>query len=142
MGFGHKLASMGSIVQQIAESRAEIEQARLLVREAADRMDRLGNTDHKTRKLLSIVKAAVPSIAQKVIDRSMQVHGGLGVSQDTFLPLAFAGARCLRWADGPDEVHWRTAGRMELKYQQKESPLYKIGRYAPEAGQPPFRAKL
>merc|ERR1711879_948234 len=103
--------------------------------------DRLGNTDHYTRKLLSLVKAVVPSMTQKVVDRAMQMHGGLGISQDTFLPAAFVGARCLRWADGPDEVHWRTAGRLELSYQEKESRLYRIGRYEHDTSIP-FRAKL
>merc|ERR1719377_373823 len=102
-------------------------------------MDRLGNQDHYTRKLLSLVKAAVPSMTQRVLDRAMQVLGGLGCSQDSFLPVAFAGARALRWADGPDEVHWRTAGKMELAYQQKESPLYKIGRYQHPGDETPFR---
>lgn len=139
--FGSKLAEMGAIMQQIAETRAEIDQGRLLVREAADRMDRLGNTDKYTRKLLSLVKAVVPLMTQRVIDRAMQVHGGLGASQDTFLPLAFVGARSLRWADGPDEVHWRTAGRLELSYQMKESPLFQIGRYKHDTSTP-FRAKL
>mmetsp|Transcript_77846 Transcript_77846/g.252303 ORF Transcript_77846/g.252303 Transcript_77846/m.252303 type:complete len:437 (+) Transcript_77846:102-1412(+) len=139
--FGQKLAEMGSITQQIAECRAEIDQSRFLIREAADRMDRLGNTDPYTRKLLSLVKASVPAMTQKVVDRSMQVHGGLGVSQDTFLPMAFAGARALRWADGPDEVHWRTAGKLEMAYQLKESKLYPIGRYVHDTSKP-FRAKL
>merc|ERR1719162_2457657 len=103
--------------------------ARLLVRDAADRMDKLGNTDPETRKVLALVKAAVPSIAQKIMDRAMQVMGGLGASQGTFLPNGFAASRALRWADGPDEVHWRTAGKMELAYQQKSSPLYPIGLY-------------
>merc|ERR1712066_1121245 len=137
--FGQKLMEMGATVEAVSRCRSEIDQARFLVREAADRMDRLGNTDHYTRKLLSLVKAHVPSMTQKVVDRAMQVHGGLGASQDTMMWGAFVGARCLRWADGPDEVHWRTAGRMELAYQQNESPLYKIGHYAPEAGEPPFR---
>merc|ERR1719433_516748 len=83
--FGQQLSDMGSIIQQIAECRADIDQARLLVREAADRMDRLGNTDHYTRKLLSLVKAVVPSMTQSVIDRAMQIHGGLGASQDVML---------------------------------------------------------
>eukprot|EP00442_Polarella_glacialis_P047194 CAMPEP_0115119040 /NCGR_PEP_ID=MMETSP0227-20121206/44854_1 /TAXON_ID=89957 /ORGANISM="Polarella glacialis, Strain CCMP 1383" /LENGTH=372 /DNA_ID=CAMNT_0002520433 /DNA_START=73 /DNA_END=1188 /DNA_ORIENTATION=- len=74
--FGQQLSEMGSIIQQIAETRAEIDQARLLVREAADRMDHLGNRDHYTRKILSLVKAVVPGMAQKVIDRAMQIHGG------------------------------------------------------------------
>eukprot|EP00931_Biecheleriopsis_adriatica_P114883 TRINITY_DN90764_c0_g1_i1.p1 TRINITY_DN90764_c0_g1~~TRINITY_DN90764_c0_g1_i1.p1 ORF type:complete len:465 (+),score=77.11 TRINITY_DN90764_c0_g1_i1:83-1396(+) len=139
--FGKKLSQNDSIVQQIAECRSEIDQARLLVREAADRMDRLGNKDHYTRKLLSLVKAVVPSMTQRVVDRAMQVHGGLGSSQDTFLASAFLGSRCLRWADGPDEVHWRTAGRLELEYQTKESPLYDIGLYE-HVTRVPFRAKL
>lgn len=139
--FGKHLSEMEANTRIIAESRAEIDQARLLVREAADRMDRLGNKDHYTRKLLSLVKAVVPSMAQRVIDRSMQMHGGLGGSQDTFLPFAFVGARNLRWADGPDEVHWQTAGRLELAYQQKDSALYKIGKYEHDKSVP-FRAKL
>merc|ERR1719253_1443356 len=120
-GFGQKFCQMGSIIQQVAEIRAEIDQARLLVREAADRMDRLGNTDKYTRKLLSLVKAAVPSMAQRNIDRAMQVLGGLGVSQDSPLPVSFVGARSLRLADGPDEVHWRTAGKQEFSYQRDDS---------------------
>lgn len=139
--FGQKLSDMGSVVQTIAECRAEIDQARLLVREAADRMDRLGNTDHYTRKILSLVKAVVPSMTQRVVDRAMQIHGGLGASQDAFLFVAFIGARNLRWADGPDEVHWRTAGKLELAFQQKSSPLYGLGLYEHDKSVP-FRAKL
>merc|ERR1719482_125226 len=95
--FGQKLSEMGAVVQQAAEMRAEIDQSRLLVREAADRMDKLGNKDKYTRKLLSLVKAVVPGMAYRVIDRAMQVMGGLGASQDSFLPGALIGARCLRW---------------------------------------------
>jgi len=80
-------------------------------------------------------------MTQRIVDRAMQAHGGLGASQDTFLPVAFVGARSLRWADGPDEVHWRTAGRLELAYQQKDSPLYALGRYEHDKSKP-FRAKL
>lgn len=93
-----------SKLQDISKSRAEIDQARFLVWEAADRMDRLGNKDAETRKLLSLVKAVVPSMTQKVVDRAIQIHGGMGVSQDVFLPLAWISARTLRLADGPDEV--------------------------------------
>jgi len=139
--FGQQLSEMGKVVQDIAESRAEIDQARLLVRDAADRMDRLGNTDQYTRKVLSLVKAVVPSMTQRVVDRAMQLLGGLGGSQDSFLPYAFIGSRSLRWADGPDEVHWRTAGKMELAYQQKDSPLYRLGLYEHDKSVP-FRAKL
>jgi len=140
--FGQQFSEIGAIVQQAAEMRAEIDQARLLVREAADRMDRLGNKDKYTRKLLSLVKAVVPGVTQRVVDRAMQVLGGLGVSQDSPLPAALVGARCLRFADGPDEVHWRTAGKMELADQRKNSPLYKVGLYQHDHSQPPFRAKL
>jgi len=139
--FGDTLSSMGSFIQQAAQTRAEIDQGRLLVREAADRMDKLGNTDKYTRKLLSLVKAVVPSMTQNVVDRAMQVMGGLGVSQDTFLPVAYAGARSLRWADGPDEVHWRTAGKQELSYQRKDSHLYQLGLYEHDTSTP-FKAKL
>jgi len=139
--FGQKLATMGATIETVAKCRADIDQSRLLVREAADRMDRLGNKDHYTRKLLSLVKAVVPSMTQSVADRCMQIHGGLGSSQDSMLPGAWMGARALRWADGPDEVHWRTAGRLELAYQQKHSPLYEIGLYEHDKSKP-FRAKL
>merc|ERR1719160_1908123 len=140
--FGQKLSEMGSIIQQAAEMRADIDQSRLLVREAADRMDKLGNTDKYTRKLLSLVKAVVPRMAQGVVDRAMQVLGGLGCSQDSPLPVAFANARVMRWADGPDEVHWRTAGKAEFNFQRKDSPLYQVGLYEHDSSQPPFRAKL
>jgi len=127
--FKQKLSAIGKNPEEIAKSRCEIDMARLLVRQAAERMDRLGNTDRETRKQLALVKAVVPGLVQAVIDRSMQIHGGMGASQDTFLPMAFAGARALRWADGPDEVHWRTAYRMEMDQQRNHSPLYKIGPY-------------
>eukprot|EP01062_Namystynia_karyoxenos_P015154 TRINITY_DN154_c0_g4_i1.p1 TRINITY_DN154_c0_g4~~TRINITY_DN154_c0_g4_i1.p1 ORF type:complete len:439 (+),score=143.19 TRINITY_DN154_c0_g4_i1:100-1416(+) len=127
--FGSKLSGMGQVLQHIAECRADIDQARLLVRHAADRMDRLGNTDRETRKVLSLVKAVVPSMTYRVADRAIQVHGAAGLSQETPLPAILAGARSLRFADGPDEVHWRTAARLELSYQRKESPLFPIGMY-------------
>eukprot|EP00756_Hemistasia_phaeocysticola_P022345 Hpha_TRINITY_DN15828_c0_g8::TRINITY_DN15828_c0_g8_i1::g.188186::m.188186/K00249/ACADM, acd; acyl-CoA dehydrogenase len=134
--FKQKLTAIGKNPEEIAKSRADIDMLRLLVRQAADRMDKLGNTDKETRKLLSLVKAVVPGKAQDVIDRAMQIHGAKGVSQDTFLPFAFAGARSLRLADGPDEVHWKTASRLELEYQRKHSPLYQIAPYAPPSGEP------
>jgi len=140
--FGQNFAEMGSIIQQAAEMRAEIDMSRLLVRQAADRMDKLGNTDKYTRKILSLVKAQVPMMTQKVVDRAMQVLGGLGVSQDSPLPTTFANARSLRFADGPDEVHWRTAGKLEFSSQRKDSPLYKLGLYEHDHSTPPFRAKL
>mmetsp|Transcript_125482 Transcript_125482/g.287450 ORF Transcript_125482/g.287450 Transcript_125482/m.287450 type:complete len:326 (-) Transcript_125482:62-1039(-) len=122
--FGRKLAQFDTILQEIARSRAEIEQGRMLLRTAADNMDRLGNADPYTRQLLSLVKALIPSMVAQVADRSIQAHGAMGFSQDTMLASAYMGARWLRMADGPDEVHWRTAGRIELQ-RQKDSPLTK-----------------
>jgi alkylation response protein AidB-like acyl-CoA dehydrogenase len=128
--FGKKFATMDGILQHVAESRAEVEQARMLVAAAASRMDELGNADARTRQLLSLVKAVVPKMSQNIIDRAIQIHGAMGVSQDTFLVEAFKQARTLRLADGPDEVHWRTAGRLEMTMQQsRETPLGRLGDY-------------
>merc|ERR1719198_2815888 len=102
-------------------------------------MDRHGNK--LARQQLSLAKAVIPPLVQKICDRAMQVHGAMGLSQDTFLATAFAWARWLRFADGPCEVHLRTVGRMELKKQQGEQPLdgattlYRIGHYTPDASQ-------
>jgi alkylation response protein AidB-like acyl-CoA dehydrogenase len=134
--FGRKLSTFDTILLQVGQCRAEIEQARLLVREAADQMDTHGNADGHTRKLLSLTKAVVPEMAQRLIDRVIQAHGAMGVSQDTFLTEAFTSARTLRLADGPDEVHWRTAGRLELTQQgasdqrlSGSGALQKVGDY-------------
>ena len=112
----------------IGRARAKISTARLLVLDAAERMDRLGNKDPQTRQLLSLVKAIVPETIQEVVDSCMQLHGAKGFSQDVPLFPAFAGARWLRMADGPDEVHWRTAARIELAIQN-QNPLRKWGEY-------------
>ena len=113
VAFGRKLAEMGSIRQDIAQSRIEIEQARLLVLQAARMMDTLGN--RAARQEIAMIKVVAPTMAQRVIDRAIQAHGGAGVSQDTFLAAAWAGARSLRLADGPDEVHLESIARLELK---------------------------
>jgi alkylation response protein AidB-like acyl-CoA dehydrogenase len=113
VAFGRKLAEMGSIRQDIAQSRIEIEQARLLVLRAARMMDTLGN--RAARQEIAMIKVVAPTMAQRVIDRAIQAHGGAGVSQDTFLAAAWAGARSLRLADGPDEVHLESIARLELK---------------------------
>jgi len=126
--FGKKLVKFDTILQDIAKSRCDIESCRLLVCKAADMMDKFGNKDKRTRQLLSLVKAYVPITVQYVVDRCMQSFGAMGVSQDTMLFEAFLGARGLRLADGPDEVHWRTAARLELN-MQPESPLFDIGTY-------------
>lgn len=126
--FGKKLSQISSILQGIAKSRVDIDTCRLLVHRAASLMDERGNKDPETRQLLSLVKGHVPLTVQTLVDRSMQAFGAMGLSQDVPLFASFAGARWLRLADGPDEVHLRTAGRIELM-KQKHSPLYNIGPY-------------
>jgi acyl-CoA dehydrogenase len=116
--FGKRLAEHDVTVERIAESRIEIEQARLLVLRAAWLMDTVGNK--AARSDLAQVKVAVPAMALRVLDRAIQLHGGAGVCQDTFLASAWANARTLRLADGPDEVHRRQIGRLELKKHMTE----------------------
>lgn len=128
VAFRKKLSKMETIRQDIAKSRCDIEMGRMLVRRAAELMDKKGNKDPYTRKLLSLVKAHIPQMVQTIADRAMQAHGAKGVCQDTPLFHIFAGARLLRLADGPDEVHWRTAARIEL-HMQKSGPLKELGYY-------------
>jgi acyl-CoA dehydrogenase len=111
--FGKSLAEMGSVRQDIARSRVEIDQSRLLTLWAAHRMDTVGNKI--ARQEIAEIKVAAPTMALKVIDRAIQVHGGKGVSGDTWLASAYANLRTLRLADGPDEVHLETIARLELK---------------------------
>jgi acyl-CoA dehydrogenase len=111
--FGKELARQGVIQQWIAESRMEIEQARLLVLKTAWLIDTKGK--EAARVEVSAIKVAVPRMALKVIDRAIQVHGAAGVSQDTPLAELYAGVRTLRIADGPDEVHEMVIARRELK---------------------------
>ncbi|MDG2449647.1 MAG: acyl-CoA dehydrogenase family protein [Saprospiraceae bacterium] len=107
--FGRPLIKFSSIRQDIAKSRCEIEQARLLTLSAADKMDTAGNKEAKD--LIAMIKIIAPNMACAVLDRAIQAHGGMGVSQDTFLAAAYAGSRTLRLADGPDEVHMFQLGR-------------------------------
>lgn len=113
VAFGKPLATQGVIKQWIGESRMEIEQARLLVLKAAWMMDEVGNK--AARKEIAMIKAVVPRMALKVIDRAIQAHGGGGVSQDFPLTTFWIYARSLRLADGPDEVHIESIAKMELK---------------------------
>jgi acyl-CoA dehydrogenase len=113
VAFGKRLSEMGTVRQDIARSRIEIDQTRLLTLHAAHKMDTVGNK--AARIEIAAIKVAAPSMALRVIDRAMQVHGGMGVSQDTFLAAAWANMRTLRFADGPDEVHLEQLGRLELK---------------------------
>ncbi len=110
--FGRTLAEMGSVRQDIAKSRMEIDQARLLTLWAAHRMDTVGNK--VARKEIAMIKVVAPRMALDVIDRAIQVHGGKGVSGDTGLAHAWAMIRSLRLADGPDEVHLEAIARAEL----------------------------
>ncbi len=110
--FGEPLAARANIQDWIAESRIEIEMARLLTLKAAWLMDTVGNRQARTE--IAAIKVAAPSIALKVIDRAIQVHGGGGVSDDFPLAWMYAHLRTLRLADGPDEVHKRSIARHEL----------------------------
>ena len=113
VAFGKTIASQGVVRQWIGESRVEIEQARLLVLKTAWMMDEVGNK--AARSEIAMIKAVVPQMALKVIDRAIQAHGGGGVSQDFPLTTFWIYARSLRLADGPDEVHIESIAKMELK---------------------------
>ncbi len=111
--FGKPLADQGVIMNWIAESRIEIEQARLLVLKAAWLMDTVGNTAARTE--IAAIKVVAARMLGSVADRAIQVYGGAGVTDDVPLAGFYAAARALRIADGPDEVHLRTVARAELK---------------------------
>lgn len=113
IAFGKTLAEQGVVRQWIAESRNEIEQARLLVLKAAWMMDEVGNK--AARKEIAMIKAVVPQMALKIIDRAIQTHGGGGICEDFPLSTFWTYARTLRLADGPDEVHLESIAKMELK---------------------------
>ena len=116
IAFGRPLSKQGSFRESIALSASEIEQARLLTLMTADKMDRYGNKE--ASDLISMIKVVGPRMACEVIDRAIQIHGAGGVSGDYFLAEAYAGARTLRLADGPDEVHLASLAKKILK--QKE----------------------
>lgn len=121
--FGKKIAQYSSIRQDIAKSRCEIEQARLLTLAAADKIDRFGTKAAKD--LIAMIKIVVPQMTCTVVDRAIQAHGGMGVSQDTPLAGFWLYARTIRIADGPDEVHMYQLGRNTVKQiLQKETNVY------------------
>merc|ERR1719265_2480446 len=107
--FGKYLAEFDNVLEDIAKCRAQVDKCRHLLHSAAHLMDTRGNKDAYTRQLLSLVKADVPIVVQNVVDKALQVHGGMGTCQDNFLGNAFLICRFLLFADGADEVHWRTA---------------------------------
>jgi acyl-CoA dehydrogenase len=113
VAFGKTLAEQGVVQQQIAESRLEIDQTRLLVLQAAWLIDRVGAKGAATE--IAEIKVAAPRVALNVLDRAIQVHGGMGVSDDVPLASMWAHVRTLRLADGPDEVHLRSIARRELR---------------------------
>jgi alkylation response protein AidB-like acyl-CoA dehydrogenase len=113
VAFDKPLAEQGTIRADIADSRMEIEQARLLVLKAAQMMDTAGNK--VARAEIAMIKVVVPLMTLRVLDRAIQAHGGAGVSQDTFLASAWAQVRTLRLADGPDEVHREAIAKLELE---------------------------
>ncbi|HLK08074.1 MAG TPA: acyl-CoA dehydrogenase family protein [Candidatus Angelobacter sp.] len=117
VAFGKPLAEQGTLRTDIAQSRMEIEQARLLTLKAAYMMDTVGNKE--ARAEIAMIKVLAPNVTLRVLDRAIQAHGGAGVSQDTFLAGAWANVRTLRLADGPDEVHLESLAKHEL---QKGSP--------------------
>ncbi|SMY12523.1 acyl-CoA dehydrogenase family protein [Brevibacterium jeotgali] len=117
--WGMKVSERANIQEWIAESRIEIDQVRLLTLHAADMMDKHGNKVAKNE--IAQIKVAAPTMALKVLDRAIQVHGGGGVTQDFPLAGWWAGLRTLRLADGPDEVHKRSIARNEIKKYRKDT---------------------
>lgn len=114
--FGQPLDKQGVVREAIADSRMEIDQARLLTLKAADMMDKVGNKI--ARAEIAMIKVVAPAMALRVIDRAVQVHGAAGVGGDFALAAAWAGARTLRLADGPNEVHRSSLAKLELARQK------------------------
>jgi acyl-CoA dehydrogenase len=117
VAFGKTIAEQGTIRTDIATSRMEIEQARLLTLKAAYMMDTVGNKE--ARAEIAMIKVVAPNMTLRVLDRAIQAHGGAGVSADTFLAAAWANVRTLRLADGPDEVHVESIAKSELRKWEK-----------------------
>jgi acyl-CoA dehydrogenase len=124
VAFGKRLAEQGTIRADIAMSRMEIDQARLLTLKAASMMDTLGNKAAQAE--IAMIKVVAPNVTLRVLDRAIQAHGAAGVSQDTFLAGAWADVRTLRLADGPDEVHTAAIAKLELAKWRQPRALEKF----------------
>lgn len=122
--FGRTVADNANIQDWIAESRVQIEMARLLVMKAAWLMDTQGNKN--ARMEISAIKIAAPDVALRVLDRAIQVFGAAGLSDDVPLAAMWAFQRCVRIADGPDEVHKRALARRELRQRQQSGPSFPV----------------
>jgi acyl-CoA dehydrogenase len=112
VAFGKPLAEQGALRHAIADSRIEIEQARLLVLKAAAMIDAVGAK--AARAEIAMIKVVAPNMALRVLDRAIQAHGGAGVCDDFFMAAAWANSRTLRVVDGPDEVHREAIAKLEL----------------------------
>ena len=115
--FGQRLADMGVVREAIADSRMEVDQARLLTLATAEAVDRVGGK--AARSQLAQLKVVVPNMGMRVLDRAIQIHGAAGLSQDLPLAAMYAGMRALRLGDGPDEVHRETVARHELRLRER-----------------------
>jgi acyl-CoA dehydrogenase len=124
VAFGRPVADQGVTRERIAEARIMIDSARFMVLNAAWKMDTVGNKN--ARKEIAMIKVLAPNMACQVIDWAMQVHGAGGVSDDFGLAVAYAHARTLRFADGPDEVHRNAVAKMELGEQTTISEALKL----------------
>ena len=113
VAFGRKLSDQGSVREDIAKSACEIDQARLLTLKAAQAMDKYGNK--AAQEIIAQIKIVAPNMCINVVERAMQLHGAMGLSQDTFLPRAYSYARTIRLADGPDQVHMSQLGKRLVK---------------------------
>jgi len=113
--FGKRLLEFGTVLKVVAQARIDIEQVRLLTLQCAHLIDIGSKKSILSRLYVSIIKVAVPNMLCKILDEAIQLHGALGVSSHTWLSRAYAGARTLRIADGPDEVHYNVISRLEVR---------------------------